>query len=55
MTFEEFQDGRLCDHIRYRNRTILAMLNVNVATVPPTKFQLNPTYDPGEYVENVKS
>ena len=31
--FEEFQDGR-----------ILAILNLYVATTPPTKFQLNPTW-----------
>ena len=28
----------------YQNRTILAILNLHVATMPPTKFQLNPTY-----------
>ena len=35
--------------------TILAILNLNVATMPPTKFQLNPTYGSGGDVENVKS
>ena len=38
-----------------RNRTILAILNLHVATMPPTKFQLNPTYGSGGDVENVKS
>ena len=30
MSFEEFQDG---GHLGYRNRTILAILNLNVATM----------------------
>ena len=37
MSFEEFQDG---GHLGYRNGTILAILNLYVATMPPTKFQL---------------
>ena len=32
MLFEEFQDG----HIGYPNGTILAILNLHVATMPPT-------------------
>ena len=28
----------------YRNGMILAILTFHVATMPPTKFQLNPTY-----------
>ena len=51
MSFEEFQDGR---H-GYRIGTILAILNLHVATMHPTKFQLNPTYGSGGDVENVKS
>ena len=54
MSFEEFQDGRHGGHLGYQNRTILAILNLNVATMPPTKFQLNPTYGSGD-VKNVKS
>ena len=46
---EEFQDGH------HRNRTILAILNLHVATMPPTKFQLNTTYGSGGDVEKVKS
>ena len=47
MLFEEFQDGR--------HGTILAIiLNFHVATMLPTKFQLNPTYGSGGDVENVK-
>ena len=40
MSFEEFQDGR---H-GYRNETILAILNLYVAPMPPIKFRLNLTY-----------
>ena len=32
-------------HLGYRNGAILAVLNLHVAPVPPTKFQLKPTYD----------
>ena len=51
-SFEEFQDGH---HLRYWNRTILEILTLHVATMPPTKFQLNPTYGSGGDVKNVKS
>ena len=44
MSIEEFQDGRHGGHLGYRKGTILAILNFHVATMPPTKFQLNPTY-----------
>ena len=40
MSFEEFQDG---SH-GYRNGTILAILNLYVAPMPPITFRLNPTY-----------
>ena len=40
MLFEEFQDGR---H-GYWNRTILAILNLYVAPMPPINFRLNLTY-----------
>ena len=43
------------DDLGYRNGTILAILNLYVATMHPTKFQLNPTYGSGGDVENVKS
>ena len=33
----------------------LAILNLHVATMLPTKFQLNPTYGSGGDVENMKS
>ena len=41
-------------HLGYRNGTILAILTLHVARIPPTKFQLNQTYGSGD-VENVKS
>ena len=50
MSFEEFQDG---GHLGYRNGTILAILNLHVATMPPTKVQLNPTYGSRRADENV--
>ena len=50
-SFEDFQDG----HLGYQNRTILAILNLHVATMPPTKFQLNLTLDSGGDVEIVKN
>ena len=52
MSFKEFQDG---GHLRHRNATILAILNLHVAQMPPTKYQFNPTYDFGGDVENVKN
>ena len=44
MSFEEFQDG---GHLGYRNRMILAILNLYVALMHPIKFRLNPTYSLG--------
>ena len=48
MSFEEFQDGRNGSHLGYRNGTILAILNLYVAPMPPIKFRLNLTYGFGE-------
>ena len=42
MSFDEFQDGHPGSHLGYRNGTILVILNLHVATMPPTKYQLNP-------------
>ena len=42
-------------HLGYWNGMILAILNLHVVTMPPTKFQLNLTYGSGGDVENVKS
>ena len=38
MLFEEFQDG---------HQTVLVILNLFVALMPPIKFWTNPTYDLG--------
>ena len=55
MPFEEFQDGCHGGHLEFRNGTILAILNLHVAQMPLTNFQLNPTYHSGGDVENKKS
>ena len=47
MLFEEFQDNRHGGHLGIWNRTILAILNLYVAPMPPIKFWLNPTYSLG--------
>ena len=44
MRFEDFQDGHLGGHLRYRTRTISAILNLYVAPMPPIKFGLNLHY-----------
>ena len=46
---------KMAAHFGYQNRMILAILNLHVATMPPTKFQLNPTYESGGDIKNVKS
>ena len=51
---EEFQDGH-CGHLGYWHETIFIILNFHVATMPPTKFQFNPTYGSGGDVKNVKN
>ena len=38
----------------YRNGTSVAILNLHVATMPLTKFQLIPIYGAGGDVENAK-
>ena len=43
LSFEEFQESRHGGHLGYRNGTILAILNLYVAPMPPIKFRLNPT------------
>ena len=52
MSFEEFQDD---GHLGYQKGMILAILNLHAATMPPTKFQLNPIYGSGRDVEKVKN
>ena len=41
MPFEDFQDSRHGGHLGHRNGMILAILNLNVAPMPSTKFRLN--------------
>ena len=48
MSFEEFQGGRHGSHLGYQNGTILAILNLYNAPMPPIKFRLNLTYGLGE-------
>ena len=55
MSFEEFQDGHHGGHLGYWNIMILAIMNLPVAAMPHTKFQLKQTYGSGGDVENVKS
>ena len=44
MSFEEFQNGCHGGHLGYRNGTILAILNLYNAPMPPIKFLLNLTW-----------
>ena len=44
MLFEEFQDGRHGGSLKIWNGTILAILNLYVAPMPPIQFCLHPTY-----------
>ena len=39
MWFEDFQEGRNGGHLGTRNRTILAILNLYIAPMPPVKFR----------------
>ena len=50
MSFEKVQDGR---HLGYRNRTILAILNLYNAPMPPIKFWLNLTYGLGDVIQRI--
>ena len=43
MLFEDFKEGQHDGHLGYRNRMILAILNLHVAPMPPPKFGLNLT------------
>ena len=47
MSFEEFQNS---PYSGYRNRMILAILNLYIAPMPPIKFQLNLTYGFGDVI-----
>ena len=47
MSFEEFQNGSHGGHLGCWNGMNLAVLNLNVSTMPPTKFQLYQIYHSG--------
>ena len=47
MSLEEFQDGCHSGHLANQNGMNLAVLNLHVSPMPPTRFQLNPTYRSG--------
>ena len=47
MSFEEFEDGCHGSHLQYQSGKILAILNLHMAPMPPTKFTLNLTYGLG--------
>ena len=44
LTMEDLQDGCCGGHLGYCNKTFLAILNLHVTPMPPTKFWLNLTY-----------
>ena len=44
MLFEEFQDGSYGCHLGYQNGTMLAILDLYNAPMPPIKFWLNLTW-----------
>ena len=55
MSFEEFQDGCHGGDLGYRNGKILAILNLHMAPMPPTKFGLNLTKGSGADVVSIFS
>ena len=40
LTIEDFHDGCCGSHCGYRNKMVLAILNLHVDPMPPTKFWL---------------
>ena len=54
MSFEEFQDGCHDGNLGYKNGTILAILNLYVALMPPTKFRLNHLWFGRYHLKNFK-
>ena len=50
MLFEDFQDICGSGHNSYRNGTILTILNIHAALMPPTKLRFNP---PGNVVWSI--
>ena len=47
MLFQHFQDGHHGGHLGLWNGRNLAILNLKVTPMPPTKFRLNPTHHLG--------
>ena len=47
ITTEDFQDDHRGSHLGHCNKMILAILNLHVTQMPPTKFWLNLTYHLG--------
>ena len=47
LTIEDLQNGCCGGHPGYHNRMLLAILNLHVTPMPPTKFWLNLTYHSG--------
>ena len=41
MSFDESQEGRRGGRLKYQNEIILAILNLHVSPVPPSKCRLN--------------
>ena len=47
LTIEDLLDGCCDSHCGYCNKMFLAILNLHVIPMPPTKFWLNLTYHSG--------
>ena len=48
--FEEFQDDRHGGLLGYQDGTILTILTLHAAPIPPMKFQPNPFFCSGDVV-----
>ena len=49
-TTENLQEGCCDGHRGYRNKMVLAILNLHVALMPPTRFRLNLSYHSADEV-----
>ena len=47
LTTEDFQDGCCGSHLGFCNKMVLAVLNLHVGPMPPTKFWLSLAYHSG--------
>ena len=50
MSFKKLQDGCCGSYLGYRNGKVLEVLNL---PMPPTQFQLNPTYHLGAVLKAI--